>query len=487
MRNVTSLRIHPPTAELAQPLASAPPRPTTAWAALPVLMAGTFVIVLDFFIVNVALPAIQSDLGASTSLIEWVVAGYGLTFAVLLITAGRLGDRIGRRRAFSLGLGLFTLASAICGLAPTAELLVVARLVQGAAAALISPNVLAIVGTIYHGPERVRAITVYGMVMGVAAAGAQLLGGLLIQADVAGLGWRTVFLINLPVGLAALVLAPRRIPESRSPGSRLDLLGTLLVSAGLAALMLPLVEGRAQGWPAWTWLCLAAAPLLLGLFALQQRRLHRAGGDPLLDPTLFRERAFSAGLLTQLTFWGGQASFFLVLALYLQHGRGLDPLQAGLVFTILAGAYLVTSLQAPRLTLRYGRRLVALGALTLALGDLLLLWSVLEIGTRGWIGLLAPGLVLVGAGMGLCITPLVSTILGVLDPRRAGAASGALSTVQQVGNALGVALTGLLFFGALGSGADYAAAFALSLAQLALLLVGVAGLSRLLPPGGARR
>jgi len=488
MLDVTSLRVHPPTAELAQPLASAPSRPEeTAWAALPVLMAGTFMIVLDFFIVNVALPAIQIDLGASTSLIEWVVAGYGLTFAVLLITAGRIGDRIGRRRAFSLGLGLFTLASAVCGLAPTAELLVVARLVQGAAAALISPNVLAIVGTIYQGPERVRAITVYGMVMGVAAAGAQLLGGLLVQADVAGLGWRTVFLINLPVGLAALSLAPRRIPESRSPTRRLDLLGTLLVSAGLAALMLPLVEGRAQGWPVWTWLCLGAAPVLLGLFALQQRRLHRAGGDPLLDPTLFRERAFSAGLLTQLAFWGGQASFFLVLALYLQHGRGLDPLQAGLVFTILAGAYLVTSLQAPRLTLQFGRRLVAAGALTLALGHLLLLWSVLEIGTRGWIGLLGPGLVLVGAGMGLCITPLVSTILGVLDPQRAGAASGALSTVQQVGNALGVALTGLLFFGALGSGADYSAAFALSLAQLALLLVGVAGLSRLLPAGGARR
>ena len=204
---------------------------------------------------------------------------------------------------------------------------------------------------------------------------------------------------------------------------------------------------------------------------------------------MFRHRAFSAGLLTQLTFWCGQASFFLVLALYLQHGRGLDPLQAGLVFTILAAAYLVTSLQAPKLTLQYGRRLIALGALTLALGHVLLLLSVAEVGTGGWIGLLAPGLVLVGVGMGLCITPLVSTVLGSLDQQRVGAASGMLSTVQQVGNALGVALTGVIFFGALGSGAGYASAFELSLAQLALLLVGVAMLTRLLParqPGAVR-
>jgi MFS family permease len=318
------------------------------------------------------------------------------------------------------------------------------------------------------------------MVMGVAAASAQLIGGLLVQADLAGFGWRTVFLINLPVGLVALLLAPRCIPESRAAGTRrIDLLGTILVSSGLGAVVLPLVEGRQAGWPAWTWLSLAAAPVLLGAFVVWQRRLGQQGGDPLLELAMFRYRAFSAGLLTQLTFWCGQASFFLVLALYLQQGRGLDPLQAGLVFTILAAAYLVTSLQAPKLTLHYGRRLIASGALTLALGHVLLLLGTAEIGTGGWIGLLAPGLVLVGAGMGLCITPLVSTVLGSLDQQRAGAASGALSTVQQVGNALGVALTGLIFFGALGSG--YAVAFELSLAQLALLLVGVAALTRLLP------
>src|SRR5215471_8390301 len=248
-----------------------------AWATLAVLMAGTFMIVLDFFIVNVALPSMQVDLQASTSAIEWVVAGYGLTFATCLITAGRVGDQIGRRRTFSLGLGLFTLTSLACGLAPSSELLIVARLLQGVAAALISPNVLAIIGVAYHGAERVRAITVYGMVMGFAAAGAQLIGGALVQADVAGLGWRAVFLINLPVGIVGLLFASGHLPESRSTASRIDFVGTLLITIGLTAVLLPLVEGRQEGFPEWTWLSLGLAPLILGAFVMHQLRLARRG------------------------------------------------------------------------------------------------------------------------------------------------------------------------------------------------------------------
>ncbi len=451
------------------------------WGALAVLMAGTFMIVLDFFIVNVALPSMQLDLQASTSAIEWVVAGYGLTFATCLITAGRIGDQIGRRRTFSIGLGLFTLTSVVCGLAPNPPLLIAARLLQGLAAALISPNVLAIIGVTYQGPDRVRAITVYGMVMGFAAAGAQLIGGALVQADIAGLGWRTVFLINLPVGLAGMLLAPGQLPESRTAGSRVDLIGTALISAGLAAVLLPLVEGRQQGFPAWTWISLGLAPFVLGVFAAHQLRLSRRGGGPLLEPRLFRERSFSAGLLTQLAFWSGMASFFVVFALYLQQGRGLNALQAGLVFTVLAGAYLVTSLRAPGLTARYGRQLIATGALTLAGGYALLLLGVAAGGATGWIGQLVPGLLLTGAGMGLCITPLVATVLSTVQPEHAGAASGTLSTVQQVGNALGVAVTGVLFFGALGGG--YTFAFEIALAEFVALLLVVACLTRLLPRG----
>jgi EmrB/QacA subfamily drug resistance transporter len=472
--------VAPSAARFASPAGMARRLVASDWRALPVLMAGTFVIVLDFFIVNVTVPSMQASLHASTSAIEWVVAGYGLTFAVFLIGAGRLGDQFGRRRMFSLGLALFTLASVACAAAPSAGLLVAARLLQGFAAGLLSPSVLSIIGVVYSGERRVRAISVYGMVMGLAAVGGQLIGGLLVQANVAGLGWRSVFAINVPVGVAALALAPYWVPESRGQRtSRLDLAGTGLVTLALVAIVLPLIEGRRAGWPAWTWASLAASPVLLGLFAAHQRRLSGRGGSPLVDLELFRSRSFSAGLVTQLALWAGQASFFLVLALYLQEGRGLSPLQAGAVFTILASAYLATSLPAPALTLRFGRRLIAGGALTLAAGHGSLLAAVAGTGRSATVAVLVPGLLLVGAGMGLCITPLTTTVLASVDRDQAGTVSGVLSTMQQVGNALGVAATGVIFFGALPHGAGYA--FELSVGQLAVLLVAVALLTGLLP------
>jgi len=437
-------------------------------------------VVLDFFIVNVALPSMQSDLHASDGAIEWVVAGYALTSAVLLITAGRLGDQFGRRKMFSAGLALFTVASLACGVAASAEALVAARLLQGAAAAILMPNVLSIIGVVYTGADRTRALTAYGLVLGLAAVSGQLIGGLLVQADIAGLGWRTTFLINVPIGLAALVLAPKVVPESRNEhASGLDVVGTLLVTAGLTAVVLPLVEGRQHGWPVWTWVSLAAAPFILGAFVAHERRLGRRGGTPMLDTTLFAQRSFSAGLLTQFTFWGGQASFFLVLALYLQAGRGLSAMTAGLVFTILAASYLVASMASEGLLQRFGPRVLAVGALTLATGHGLLLAAVAEVGVGGSIAPLVPGLLVIGAGMGLVIAPLTTTILSGVDPQRAGAASGMLATTQNVGNALGVAVTGVIFFGALHGGYDHA--LQLSLAQLALLLVAAAALARLLP------
>ena len=447
---------------------------------LPVLMCGVFMIVLDFFIVNVALPSIQADLRASSGATEWVVAGYGLTFAVLLITAGRLGDRFGRRRIFSIGLALFVLASALCGIANDPAVLVVARLAQGFGGALISPNVLSIIGVAFPGAARVRPITIYGMVMGLAAAGGQLLGGIVIEADPLGLSWRAIFLVNVPVGLIALAYVRRQVPESRADqASKLDVPGMVLVTLALTALVLPLVEGTQLHWPAWTLISLALSPVLLGIFVLSQVRTERAGGSPLLAPSLFRQRELGSGLATQLVFWCGQASFFLVLALYLQLGKGLDPLQAGLVFTVLAAAYLATSLRAPALTLKYGRRLIAVGAVTLATGEAALLATVAGFGGTEPIGWLVPGLLLGGAGMGLCITPLTSTVLAHADPQRAGAVAGALSTMQQVGNRVGVAVTGVIFFGALSGG--YARAFEFCLAQLCGLLVVVAVLALVLP------
>ena len=304
----------------------------------------------------------------------------------------------------------------------------------------------------------------------------------MIAADPAGLSWRTCFLINLPIGIAALVLAPRVIQESRqsvAPG--LDKRGTVLATATLTAVVLPLLEGRQHGWPAWTWLSLAAAPVLLAGFVVHQRRLSRRGGSPLIDTALFRERSFSAGLVTQLCFWAGQASFFVVLALYLQNGRGLHPLPAGLVFTILAAAYVAASMRAPALAARHGRGVIAAGALVLAAGHGLLVATVADIGVSGELLVLVPGLMLIGAGMGLVLAPLASTIMQSLEPERAGAASGMLTTMQNVGNAIGVAVTGVIFFGALHSG--YAPAFELAVGELAVLLIGVALLTRLLPGG----
>jgi EmrB/QacA subfamily drug resistance transporter len=455
-------------------------RRSAKWAPLAVILCGTFIYVLDFFVVNVALPDIQRSLAASPAAIEWVVAGYGLTTASFLVSGARLGDHFGRRLVFCIGLALFTITSALAAAAPDSGFLVAARLTQGIGAALMAPNVLSILGTTYTGPDRVRAISVYGMVMGVAAVGGQLLGGALIAANVSGLGWRAIFWVNVPFGIAALIAAPRLIPESRAASSgRLDLRGAALLSAALVALVLPLLDGRQQGWPAWSWACLAASPVLLAVFAAHLRRTARSGGQPLLDPGIFAVRAFRAGLITQVLFWCQQAAGYLLLALYLQQGRGLSPIASGGMFAVLAAGYLITSFRAPGLTVRFGRRVIATGALTGLAGDALLLLAVAHWGTGGPLAALFPGLLLLGAGQGLCITPLTTTVLLHADATRAGSVSGALSTAQQVGNAIGVAVTGVVFYGLLSRG--YAAAYQWSVAEMACLLLGVAALTFTIP------
>ena len=477
---MTDATITAPAPIAARVPALPPTQSAPHWLALPVLVTGVCLIVLDFFIVNVALPSMQRDLHASTSALEWVVAGYALTSAVFLLGAGRIGDRFGRRHMFAAGVAVFTAASAACGLASGAEVLVVSRLVQGIGGAMITPSVLALIGVMYDGAARARAVGIYATAMGVAAASGQLLGGLLLHADVAGLGWRTVFLINVPIGVVALAIVGRVVPESRAPhAARTDVVGLALATLAMTALVLPLVDGRETGWPWWTWACLAAAPVLTVDFLWRQRVLVRRGETPLLDPSLFRLRTFSAGLLTQFAFWAGQASYFLVLALYLQLGRGMSALDSGLVFTVLAGAYLVSSMRAPALVARFGRAVIVEGALVLAAGHVTTLVVVARIGVHGDVLALAPGLLLTGAGMGLCLAPISATVLSAVDPQRAGAVAGAMSTTQQVGNAVGVALIGVLFFGTTNGG--YAHAFELCSAVLAALLVGVAGAAARIP------
>jgi len=434
------------------------------WAPLAVILCGTFVYVLDFFVVNVALPSIQRGLAASPAAIEWIVAGYGLSSAAFLIVGGRLGDQYGRRKMFCAGIAVFTVASALCGAAPDAGFLIAARLAQGIGGAVMAPNVLSILGTTYSGPARVKAISVYGMVMGLAAVGGQLIGGLLISANVAGLGWRLIFLVNVPVGIAALALARRLVPESRatSPG-RLDLRGAALLTAALVAILLPLLDGRQQGWPAWSWACLAAGPVILGLFAVHLRQAARHAGHPLLDPAIFAVRAFRAGMACQLLFYCQTAAGYLLLALYLQEGRGLSPMKAGGVFAVLAVGFIATSFRAPALTMRFGRRVVATGALLAAFGNVLLILAVIP---GAPVVALFPGLFLLGAGQGLCLTPLTTTVL---------------STAQQVGNAVGVAISGVIFYGSLADGHGYATAYRWSMAEMGVLLIGVAALTFTIP------
>jgi EmrB/QacA subfamily drug resistance transporter len=444
-------------------------------SALLVLLTGTFITTLDFFIVNVAIPATQRDLHAGPAMVQFVVAGFGLALAAGLITGGRLGDLYGRRRMYVLGLGLFTLASLACGLAPGAGFLVGARVVQGAAAALLTPQVLAIVNTVYTGEHRARAFNAYGLAMGFGGVFGQLIGGLLIKADIAGLGWRAVFLINVPVGLAAVPAAMRLVPESRAAnGARLDAAGTLLVSTGLVLIVLPLVEGRQEGWPLWTWLCLAAAPPVLAAFAAYQRRI---GGRALIDLELFRHRAFSVGAVVALVGQMAVASFFFVLALYLQQGRGLSPLESGLVFLALGAGYFVSSFQAAQVAARLGRQVLAVGALTLASGYALLAVVATWGGTTGW---LIPGLLVAGCGMGLVMAPLPATALTGIEPRHAASAAGAISTSLQAGGAIGIAVIGVVFYDVLGAG-HFAGAFGVSLAVMAAFCVASAGIVQLLP------
>src|SRR5690242_3010980 len=457
-----------------------------SWSALAVLMIGTFMFVLDFFIVNVALPAIQQGLRAGEGAIEWIVAGYAISTAVLLVTGGRLGDQFGRRRVFAIGMTVFVLTSAACALAPDPAVLVAARILQGVGAALMAPNILSILGVVYSGPARVRAISVYGMVMGLAAVSGQLIGGVLIRADLGGLGWRAIFWINVPLGVAALLASPRLVPESRAgQGSRFDLAGVALITACLVAVVLPLVDGRQEGWPAWSWIALGSSVPLALAFAAHQRRKAARGGVPLLSPRVFASWPLRAGLITQTAFWCQQAASYLVIGLYLQQGRGLSPLAAGAVFAFLAAGYLLTSFQAPALTVRFGRSVIAAGAVLGAAGDGALYLAaghggaVSSVSSVAW---LFPGLVLLGAGQGLCITPLTTTVLSHAEPASAGSVSGVLSTAQQVGNSIGVAVTGVLFFGAVDLG--YGLAFQRSVLQMGVLLLAVAALTRLMPRRG---
>ncbi|MEU6745324.1 MFS transporter [Spirillospora sp. NPDC046719] len=410
------------------------------WLALVVVLTGVFMPILDFFIVNVAIPSIETDLHATSGQTELIVAGYAVPYAALLIIGGRLGDRWGRRRAFALGMAGFTAASLLCGIAPTANALVLARAAQGAAAALLFPQVLTLIQHMFGERERPRAMTFYGLALGLAAAFGQLLGGGLISADLAGLGWRWCFLINIFVGVIALAAVRPLVPFAAPIGSRLDVAGGALSFTGFVLLILPLTEGRVQGWPAWSYASLVAAVLVLGAFGRHQHRTARKGGDPLVPPSLFADRAFRAGLLTVFAFYTGMSSFFFVLALQLQHVQGLSPVQSGLQVTPLALGFFATSLLARPLPARFGDRSLIAGAVLLLAayaGEYALVSDRLALSVL---------LTVNGLGQGMVMAPLIGRVLAGVAAHHAGAASGVLATCQQLAGALGIAIIGIVYF-----------------------------------------
>src|SRR5919199_5230569 len=378
------------------------------------IVALAFVMdLLDNTIVNIAIPSIRADLGATYADVQWLSAGYALAFAVLLITGGRLGDVVGYKRLFLVGVIGFTLASLVSGLAWSTEVLVAARLLQGATAALMAPQVISLMQVMYKPSERAAVMGVFGALGGLAASLGPIVGGLLIQWDIAGLDWRPIFLMNVPIGVFAVVAGLRYLPEGRSPHPlRLDLLGTVLVVVALGLLVFPLIQGRDLDWPLWVFGMMVASIPVFAAFWLWQLRKQRIDGSPLVIPALLRIGTFRTGAVINIVFAMLLQGFFFAFTLVLQLGPGLMALGLGGVLVVLLLA----------------RR-----------------------ETNGWA--LAPGLLVVGLGMGLTMGLFFSVTLKDVDPGHAGSASGTLSALQQVGGAIGIALLGVVFFGGLTQGA----------------------------------
>jgi MFS family permease len=453
---------------------------------LTVVLVGVLLPMLDFFIVNVALPTIDRDLHASQALLELVVSGYATAYALLLVLGGRLGDSLGRKRLFMIGMAAFTATSLACGLATSAPMLVAGRIAQGASAALMVPQVLSTIQAATTGDRRARALGRYGATGGLAAVLGQVLGGLLVSLNLDGTGWRPIFLVNVPIGLVGLVLAQRYVPDTRhGNAARVDGRGTLLLGATVLAVLVPLTEGRSLGWPAWTIALLAIAPFTAAAFALTEVRVERAGRTPLVPPSLLQHASMRRGLLLALPFFAGFGAFMFCYALLVQVGLHDSALTAGLGLAPMAVTFLLASLSTSRLLASYGARVLAAGGLLQALGLIVLGITVY----LGWPHLsvlwLAPGLAIAGAGQGLVMSPLFGVVLSEVPPTVAGAGSGVLTTTQQTALALGVATLGSLFLAMAGDGAGVRNGFITVLViQVAVAMVVIVGARRL--PGWRR-
>jgi len=429
------------------------------WLILVLVLCAECMDMLDGSIVNVAAPTIRDDLHTSASALQWVIGGYALTFAVAMITGGRLGDIYGRRRMFVIGALGFVIASVACGLAVSPGMLIGCRLAQGAAAAVLVPQGLGIVRSVFSERDLGSAFAVFGPVIGLSAVLGPIIGGALVSANAFGSGWRLIFFVNLPLGLAAAIGAVALMPESRvAKPPRLDLIGATLAALGMGLLVYPLIQGRAAGWPAWTYLMGAGSVVAFAALVMWVRGARRHGREPLIVTSIFARRAYSAGLASILAFFAGVTGTLLVLTLFLQFGEHFSAIHAGLTlapfaFGVAIGAGLAGAVLAPR----FGRPVLQLGAVLFGLGVWWLrhLISVHGLGTGSLT--IAPAELVLGVGLGMIVSPLFDFILASVDEHEVGSASGVLNAVQQLAGAIGVAVFGTIFFTVLRHGGFVAA------------------------------
>ncbi|MFD5091790.1 MFS transporter [Amycolatopsis thailandensis] len=415
------------------------------WPALFVILTGSVMELLDMTVTSIAGPVMRASLGGGTAMIQWLGVAYTLAMVSGLLTGGRLGDIFGRKRMFLIGAIGFVAGSLLCAVAVSPEMIIAARVVQGLFGAAMVPQGLGMMKEMFAGKELQSAFGMFGPVMGLAAVGGPILAGWLVDADLFGTGWRMIFLINLPIGALAVLAAVKFLPESRPGGSlKLDLPGALLATTGALLIVFPLVQGREYGWPLWTFAMMAAAVVVFGLFAWFEKRKSRLGGDPLVEPSLFRKRSFLAGMATGTIYFAAFSGFGLVFTLYLQLGLGFSPLKAGLTGVPMSLGMIV-GMGLVQVVRKHGRKVLHTGALIMAAGVVALL-SLLGPEAGPW--LLAPALVVVGIGSGLIMGPYFEIALSAVEPSEAGSASGALTSLQQVGGALGMALLGTVFFDA---------------------------------------
>jgi MFS family permease len=448
------------------------------WAALTVLLVGAFLAPLDFFIVNVAMPSIASGLAASPSEIQLVISGYAVVYAVFLITGGRLGDLFGRKSVFLVGLAGFALASALCGLAWSPTSLIAGRLLQALAAAAMAPQALASVHALFPARERGRALSIYGITLGLSSIAGQLLGGALVAADVDGFGWRLVFLINLPIAIVAFLAAIPLLRETRSHvRPRLDFGGVALSAAMLIALVLPLIEGRERGWPLWSIAALATAPLFAEAFRRYEIGLAKAGGEPLVAIEVFHTPGLLRGVSAILTLYA-LAAFFLTYSIYLQAGLGRTAMQAGLGILPFSLGFLIGSFASPVVGARMGTASSSVGFVLSAAG-LVGLASIVAMTPGGLSPPFAPlasALGMIGLGMGMSIPTMVRVIVERVEASRAGLVGGIVNSTLQVSAAIGVAVLGGLFYAVLGQRTDpQSVAHAFSVTLLAIAACHIVG------------